>query len=611
MRRLSAAIFASLSLGVEAQTTTVTVEVDAAQPNGSIRDLFGTNRRPTASAQTPGTSWSGSTLYSSFGLTQIRTHDTGIDLCTTYTAATKLNAGVSPAQTVTGCTLSGTGGPPHFTWTPTSSADADLDNPNNYDFTSVDEAIKASLATGASIYLRLGESYNGPNDTNDPVAWAKVATNIYRHVLGVFKPTAGVAVNPVYVEIHNEPDGAFWAGSTTTFNTLFVETAQRVRAAAAAAGKTIKVGGAGFTRSILTTSSKPGNPANGFINAVGASTLDFYSAHYYGTCSTTTLAASATFLRSLRALVDQQGGSGKPIHVTEWNIGLGEQCGEAFFSEQRTQSFASGVLTLMQDPAQSIEAAHYYAAMPIMSLFNFTTVSGKVRINPSAWAFWAHNRLKGASMLKTEVCPSGGACIAGHAAESAALMALSGQAGDTQKIVVTNDGSSDVAYTLRVKGLSAASVTATINTPPAGARDLATTGNPATPDAAALSSLLAAVGKETRSGLAVSGGKVELTLNVPARSIQLVEIAPASTGNASSECLFNWAERTYPQYFAPAGASSASAPPYYYRYYGGTRTYLATSSADGNIWVLGGPWGTQPLSVGPLSNYLRTAGCTQ
>jgi len=284
---------------------------------------------------------------------------------------------LSPAQAVGGCELSGTGGIPTFSWTPISSADADLGNPADYDFSGADTALSEIAGAGAAVYLRLGESYNGPNHTADPVAWAKVAANIYRHVIGAFKPSIGVAaVDPVYVEVHNEPDGGFWRGSAAEFHTLFRETVTRVRAVAAAAGRTVRIGGPGFTRSILTTATVAGNPANGFVGAVGADSLDFYSAHHYGSCSTATLAASASFLRSLRALVDGQGGAGKPIHVTEWNIGLGTQCGSALYAEPRMQSWTSGVLTLMQEPAYRIEAAHFYSGVPIMSLFDFTTVSG-------------------------------------------------------------------------------------------------------------------------------------------------------------------------------------------------------------------------------------------
>jgi hypothetical protein len=508
---------------------TVTIEVDAAKPGETVRDLVGVNRKPTFSSQTPGVNWNAASLYPAFGVSQVRLHDSGVDLCSTYTAAIKLNTGVTPAQTVTGCDLKGDGGIPHFTWTPASSADAELNNPNNYDFTAVDEALSGVVASGAGLYLRLGDSFNGPNDTGDPVAWAKIAANIYKHVLGVFKPTAGIAIEPAYVEIFNEPDGGFWQGQTSTFNTLFVETAQRVRAAASAAGKTVKVGGAGFTRNILASSTQPGNPANGFIPAVGASTLDFYSAHLYNTCSSATLASAADFLRALRTnVVNKQGGSAKPIHITEWNIGLGSQCGNAFFTDQRTQSFGSGILTLMQDPAQNVEVAHFYAAVPLMALFDTTSSSGTARINPSAWAFWMHSRLRGARMLDAQVCPQGAACVAGYAADSAPLLALAGQVVGGQNIVVTNDGSAAVTYTLRLKGLTSSSVTATVNTPPQGPQDLPARGNPVVADAAALAALTASVPRTTQVGLAVNGGRVDIPITIPAHAAQLVEVRPAA-----------------------------------------------------------------------------------
>ena len=84
----------------------------------------------------------------------------------------------------------------------------------------------------------------------------------------------------------------------------------------------------------------------------------------------------------------------------------------------------------------------------------------------------------------------------------------------------------------------------------------------------------------------------------------------ASTGSAA-DCLFNWAERTVPQYFAPAGAASVTLTPYYYRYYTGTKNYLATSSADNHIWVLGLSFGSSPLDVGPMTSFTTMAGCSQ
>ena len=78
-----------------------------------------------------------------------------------------------------------------------------------------------------------------------------------------------------------------------------------------------------------------------------------------------------------------------------------------------------------------------------------------------------------------------------------------------------------------------------------------------------------------------------------------------------ADCLFNWAERTYSNYFAPAGVASARSDPYSYRYYAGTGNYLATSSADNHIWVFGPSFGNQLLDVGPMTGFLTAAGCSQ
>lgn len=601
---LLVATSAALSQGSSA----LVVEVDRAQDVGAIRDVFGVNRRPGFADRSGGTSMNAANLYAAFGVSQVRLHDAGLDLCPTYTAASKLNTGTTPVQEVQGCELSGTGSIPVFTWTPLSSADADLNLSSNYDFSNADTALNETAATGAAVYLRLGESYNGPNNTGDPVAWSKVATNIYRHVIGQFKPTPGVAaVDPVFVEVHNEPDGGFWRGTAADFYTLFRETVTRVRAAAGATGRSVHIGGPGFTRSILTSSQVAGNPANGFIAGVGRENLDFYSAHLYSTCATATLASTATFLRSLRALVDGQGGTGLPLHITEWNIGLGNQCGNALYGEARMQSFASGVLTQMQDPAHAIEAAHFYAGVPIMGLFDFTSVSGKARVNPSAWAFWAHSRLRGATQTALQVC-QGATCASGTAAETMPLLGLAARQGDATTVVLTNDGTNAQATTLRLRNVGSARLDATLLTPPPTAQDLPTAGNPLQADAAALQSLLAQPTRETRSGLQPQNGTLELTVTVPARGLLVVQLAPPPTLTSQADCLFDWGERHYPTYLQPAPQLSQTLGDYYYRAYPGSRTYLGISLTGSRLLFLddrGG--GIQDL--GALDGWLATAGC--
>ncbi len=502
--------------------TTVLVQVDASATGPVLADLLGVNKTPKFNSQTPGISYDASALYTAFSVSHARAQDGTVDNCAIYTPATKVNVD-APSTPILGCTLTPNGGPPHFSWTPASTADADLNNPANYNFTGVDEAMATATATGAKFYLRLGDAYNGANDTADPIAFAKVSANIYRHVIGQFKPGA-ISVDPAFVEVMNEPDGVFWRGTSARFDSVFTEIVARVRTAAAAAGKTVIVGGPGFTTNYLTQQNTATNVANNFIRAVGVANLDFFAVHHYGSCASATLSAAAAFLRSSRAYADAQGFTGKPMQVGEWNIGLGMQCGEAQYADPRMMSYASGVLTLMQDPAQRIRAAEFYAGVTVMSVFDLTSVAGKARVNPSAWAYWAHARLKGATSLSAQVCPNGTNCVNGYAAESQPLLALGGVSNGVRYAVVTNDGATAVTYLLRVKGLSGASVNATILNPPLAVQELPVSGSPLKPSAADVAALMTMPTSESRNALGVSGGQVEMTLTIPAHAVQVIEI---------------------------------------------------------------------------------------
>jgi len=56
-------------------------------------------------------------------------------------------------------------------------------------------------------------------------------------------------------------------------------------------------------------------------------------------------------------------------------------------------------------------------------------------------------------------------------------------------------------------------------------------------------------------------------------------------GTQSHDCLFNWAERNYSAYVAPA-ADSQFYGPYYYRYYSATNSYLGVSSENNKLYFL-------------------------
>ncbi len=135
-------------------------------------------------------------------------------------------------------------------------------------------------------------------------------------------------------------------------------------------------------------------------------------------------------------------------------------------------------------------------------------------------------------------------------------------------------------------------------------------------------------GQVTGNGMAVmdaiaglkvvnAGGAFEnlpLTSMPVSGSIQMANLVMVSTAfvlQPSSDCLFNWAERTYPQFFAPAGGTSVAAVPYYYRYYPATATYLAISSRDGHVWVFSPMFGNDLIDAGPIANFLPAAGCSK
>jgi hypothetical protein len=94
----------------------------------------------------------------------------------------------------------------------------------------------------------------------------------------------------------------------------------------------------------------------------------------------------------------------------------------------------------------------------------------------------------------------------------------------------------------------------------------------------------------------------------------VVKTTPTNFAGASAaivDCMFNWAERQFPQFFAPAGsAPSQNLAPYYYRHYSCTDNYLATSSADDHIYVLGPMSGGNIQDVAPIATYLPQSGCT-
>jgi hypothetical protein len=79
------------------------------------------------------------------------------------------------------------------------------------------------------------------------------------------------------------------------------------------------------------------------------------------------------------------------------------------------------------------------------------------------------------------------------------------------------------------------------------------------------------------------------------------------TGYNATECLFNWAEETYPGLFAPLGQFTQTSSLYTYRYYPGTNAYVAVSSTDNHVYYQG-PDGKR-IDEGPVPSWVVKANC--
>ncbi|MEQ1635517.1 MAG: amidohydrolase family protein [Methylococcales bacterium] len=95
--------------------------------------------------------------------------------------------------------------------------------------------------------------------------------------------------------------------------------------------------------------------------------------------------------------------------------------------------------------------------------------------------------------------------------------------------------------------------------------------------------------------LVISGGRI------------VVDKFKNERAESNAECLFTWAEGTYPAQFAPSGSATQDLDAYTYRYYSSTQAYLGVSSSDNNVYYLGVDGLLK--NQGPLANWLPKANC--
>lgn len=81
------------------------------------------------------------------------------------------------------------------------------------------------------------------------------------------------------------------------------------------------------------------------------------------------------------------------------------------------------------------------------------------------------------------------------------------------------------------------------------------------------------------------------------------------TGSSQTDCVFGWAERSFPSLFAPPGAPSGTYSPFYYRYYAQTSSYLAVSSTNNHLYYLGPVTLHTLFDLGAMPTWLTAADC--
>lgn len=108
-------------------------------------------------------------------------------------------------------------------------------------------------------------------------------------------------------------------------------------------------------------------------------------------------------------------------------------------------------------------------------------------------------------------------------------------------------------------------------------------------------------------GVHFDNGRGDYEPKGDSRHVRLVrgELTAAPSPLNDTERLFNWAESAYTQYFVPARPVIQEIQGYTYRYYSGSKNYLAVK--DGKLWLLGPLSQDKILDLGPLSDWLGKA----
>ena len=264
--------------------------------------------------------------------------------------------------------------------------DADVNNPESYDFACTDESILATLEAGTKTFFRLGQSIefqikkHGTLPPKDFSKWADICEHIIRHYNEGWAD--GFKLNIEYWEIWNEPDASdgankpTWGGTKEQFFDLYSITAKHLKKCFPG----LKIGGPSL--------SDNEEWAKDFLSEMKRRdvAIDFFSWHIY-CAEPTEMIGMAQRIKKL--LVDTGYGDTESI-LNEWNYVKGWT--ELFVYSIKSLIGIKGAAFIMACIAESqktecIDMLMYYDTRPsaFCGAFDFYTYEKRKGYYPLAW----------------------------------------------------------------------------------------------------------------------------------------------------------------------------------------------------------------------------------
>ena len=225
--------------------------------------------------------------------------------------------------------------------------EANPNQPENYNFTTTDQHIKAIKDMGADIIYRLGYSAGTISDPPaDYTKWADICLHIIKHYNDGWAD--GFHYNITYWEIWNEPDiEPFWTGTAQQYFDLYNVTATGIKNY----DSNLKVGGPciayrlDFLEGFLSYCKNYNVP------------LDFVSWHAYGSYGGNPYGMYLT-AEAVENLMETYGFSSRESLLTEWNMGVTTFEWDSLRQDPALAAFIASALIYLQN--SSTDIANYY-----------------------------------------------------------------------------------------------------------------------------------------------------------------------------------------------------------------------------------------------------------